>query len=531
VKDFTIRSLADTFSDIFSAASRDPVEHLLLISYEFDDQQVLNLALQKPLSDQFDPRLLNFAQIAEIVPIVVYDARKTREHNRLPHFMELLPIRKPVWTCHHSKACLIVTRQRIHLVLGSMNLTASGLFSNREVFEVFSWAAKETDNLAVLRQFVDEVAAGYVDLESAALQGMVATVERRLVEWQEGNASGDARLVHQGYTGKTGLEALVSCWTERFGDEMPDRCIAVSPFFDAGISEPPFAEKLHAAFGSLRRLEVITDESVLPRLSRRHFANLPEARLYTIASEIGQPERDRISANNAGTDVNQLALTRKLHAKVLVLARGSNVLVYLGSANFTLKAWLGENHELGVARSNSNSADQILEAMLAALGARRLDEYPNLPPQPMPGVPDEDDEEFQDLADYPEFVRSIVLVESELEGKMHFAFECAPGTQASLQQYSIDWGGLPIQVSGDGSQDLQQAELISRLLGGRNLRFVCRTSRAVFFLPFRHAPELFAKRDRFVFPTGEDWMMHYLGVDAGEPRLPEEFLPGDAPAA
>ncbi|UFS72651.1 hypothetical protein LPW11_10745 [Geomonas sp. RF6] len=44
-----------------------------------------------------------------------------------------------------------------------------------------------------------------------------------------------------------------------------------------------------------------------------------------------------------------MVITRNLHAKLLLLRRGKQAVAYLGSANFSGKAWLGDNRELGVA--------------------------------------------------------------------------------------------------------------------------------------------------------------------------------------
>lgn len=101
---------------------------IVVLSYEFDDEQVLNLSALQPLGKQFEPRMTHLARIAQTVPVMIYDARKTRADLRLPHFMELLPVRMPAYTCHHPKAYLVVTRSCVHLALGSMNLTRSGLF-------------------------------------------------------------------------------------------------------------------------------------------------------------------------------------------------------------------------------------------------------------------------------------------------------------------------------------------------------------------------------------------------------------------
>ena len=110
----------------------DPVVKLLVMTYEFDDQQLLNMLVQRPLSDRLDPTPAHAAQVADLAPVVIYDARKTRPESALPHFLDLLPVRVGAWRCHHPKAYLVVTRNCVYLLIGSMNLTASGLFANRE---------------------------------------------------------------------------------------------------------------------------------------------------------------------------------------------------------------------------------------------------------------------------------------------------------------------------------------------------------------------------------------------------------------
>jgi HKD family nuclease len=522
-------SLADVFSDIFSSIEKDPLEHIAILSYEFDDQQVLNLALQKPLAEHFDPRILHFAQIAETVPIVIYDARKTREHNRLPHFMELLAVKKPVWSCHHSKAYLVVTKIRVHLILGSMNLTASGLFTNREVFESYSWAAGDTQDLQLLAQFVSALEKGYSSFASGPLESALATVRRRLDVWHGLPMEGPSTLVHQGYDEQSGLEALSFAWTRQFGKIMPDRCIAVSPFYDRGTTEAVFARSLSGVFPSLQHLDVVTDETVLAVLSRRHFDAIPRARVFAISKEMQLPERARISAANGGVDVSALVLTRKLHAKVLALSRGENSLVYIGSANFTQKAWTGSNHEMGIARPYKQSAEQLLPEILTSLGASAIDRFDGLPDTPPDFGEDPSEDEYQELSAYPEFVLGIELIESEVPEMMRFRIAVSDDSHRKLVDYQITWGRHEIRFSEGISQELPQQLLLSCLLGGRNLCFAWQQDLLItFFLPFRHAPGLFAKRDRFVFPTAEDWMLHYLGVESTSWRQPDEYLPGDA---
>ncbi|MDF6739467.1 hypothetical protein NLQ81_25255, partial [Escherichia coli] len=120
-----VESLREYFTGVFESCNgRDnALQHVVVLSYEFDDQQVLNLALRRSLSAAPEARTSDIADMLRIVPVMIYDARKTREHNQLPHFMELLPVRTRPWTCHHAKAYLVVTQRQVHLALGSMNLT------------------------------------------------------------------------------------------------------------------------------------------------------------------------------------------------------------------------------------------------------------------------------------------------------------------------------------------------------------------------------------------------------------------------
>lgn len=525
-----IQSLRDHFAAIFDGADKDPLEHIVILSYEFDDQQVLNLVTQRPLNEQFEPRVLHLAQIAETVPVVIYDARKTREHNRLPHFMELLSVRKPMWTCHHSKAYLIVTRKRIHLALGSMNLTASGLFSNREVFDIFTWADDETGDRQVLEEFIRVLRIGYISFASEPLEKALGVVERRLEKWQDKPRGNSVSLIHQGYDeSKTGFELFVHQWKHHFGDFEPERAIVVSPFFDRIVSNEVFVDQLSQTFSSLRQLDIVTDEAVVGKsLSQRHFGNIKVKHLFLIPEEIQPLERKRIASANENIDISEHAIKRNLHAKILVLSRGDTSLIYLGSANFTRKAWCGGNHEMGVVRISQGNVNELLRTILRGLSADQVDHFVKLPVS----LPSEealpDDEDFMDMQGYPEFVQGIELVESSNPGMLVFVVKAECDRLQDLKDYAISWGSSEIHFSDERSQTLEQEKLFSCLLGGRNLKFSSRSNPNIsYFLPFRHAPELFAQRERFVFPSAEDWMFHYLGTDSQPWRDPDEYLPGD----
>ena len=98
------RSLRDVFETIADEARNNPVRHIVALTYEFDDQQLINLLVGRPLDELYEPCGFDLKRIAELTPVVVYDARKTREGQATPHFLELLPVQLPAYTCHHPKA-------------------------------------------------------------------------------------------------------------------------------------------------------------------------------------------------------------------------------------------------------------------------------------------------------------------------------------------------------------------------------------------------------------------------------------------
>ena len=368
-----VESLREYFTGVFESCNgRDnALQHVVVLSYEFDDQQVLNLALRRSLSAAPEARTSDIADMLRIVPVMIYDARKTREHNQLPHFMELLPVRTRPWTCHHAKAYLVVTQRQVHLALGSMNLTRTGLFANREVFETFAWGDSGNGgraDLGILREFVEVLARGYASFDSRPLAMAIESIQQRLDRWGASENQEGAVLIHQGYDGATGLDTLARAWRSAFGDASPERAIAVSPFFDRSAQGAVFAQDLKQTFPSVNALDVVTDAPVAKHLCRDHFRALPRIRLFLIPETLTECERERIAQANQPADLAVLAITRKLHAKILVLARGNEALVYLGSANFTRNAWCGANHEMGVARVHRGSIDKLFGAICKKSG-------------------------------------------------------------------------------------------------------------------------------------------------------------------
>lgn len=526
--------LQQIFAEVANEAAADPIEHLLVMTYEFDDQQLANLLSGKLLADNTELRRNQLKFIADMQPVVIYDTRKTREFNQLPHFLDLLPVKAKAYSCHHAKAYLLVTRDTVRLVLGSFNLTRTGLFENREVYAEFCWSARQSADLGLLAEFGKLVRHGYT-LAQASRHAIADKLDARVSAWTSSEKTAESAtsrvLLYSGYDlpdstrGAGGLETLAELW-RAMSPVAPRKVFAVSPFFDGG-GDKLFFDHLAQTLGEPEALQLVTDELNIIKLSKRHFGALDSGRARTlnlIPSELGQAERQRIAKANEITNVEDLQISRSLHAKILVLCSGKQHLIYLGSANFTRKAWLGDNTELGVVTRGDGSADKLIALIVASLGASSDNAYPRLKDFPDGGEQDED-EINATQAHYPEFLDKVVL-EADLSADtlvFHFGTEYS----ARLQDYEITWGAKRLLIEGDRSRPLALRETGIQLQGGRNLRFVFRAApEHAYLIPFTHDAELTRQQDLLLFSSTEDWMQYCLYPESISAGSEDECLPG-----
>jgi len=262
-------------------------------------------------------------------------------------------------------------------------------------------------------------------------------------------------------------------------------------------------------------------------LSKKHFGTRAlKKTLYMIPSEVSAEERKRIQEFNNNISTKDLVIERKLHAKILVLMAKDKSLVYMGSANFTNKAWNGDNHELGLVWWEKGDPKKIQERILNCLQASKEDTYEKLQEQPPPDLNLEDDEDYQEDSAYPDFIRSVVLNLLPSNEKVQFEFH---GEKLEkLSEYSVLWSKLPLIISGNCSQELTISEFYSRLMGGKNLVFKPKTSpEKLFYIPFHHNPKLFQQRDLYLFQNSEDWLRFYLGNNRETANPQGEYIPGE----
>jgi hypothetical protein len=532
-------TFSEVISDILEKKSQDPVLHLLVLTYEFDEQQLVNLVCSKNLEDDFELRQAQLHLLSDLRPVVIYDARKTKEFSKLPQFLELHPYKTPGFSCHHSKAYLIITHETVQLVLGSFNLTFTGLFRNREVFEHFKWSASESSSIQLLTEWIDFLKENYAsrlqESSLSALQSIMDELQKRSDAWKSPPDNTPVHLLYSGYALSKGAAELLTRWNEWFPGQEPDSLLAVSPFFDETPESGCLARDLLGLFPSIKSFKLITDEAVVQNLSKPHFGAIKECELFTIPRNLSSGEFSRIekAARLEGHSIKDQVIVRDLHAKVLLLQSGSNALVYMGSANFSRKAWQGSNQELGVVWKEDDP-EQIRQSLFSCLGVLKENKYDSLPAQSPEKPKTEDSEDYLGDSDFPGFIEQIALEPNDGESQVRFLFSRgnrdSDEIEQKLQDYCVSWAGIRLEITGDYSSWIDRNNFEDRLFRGRNLSFQLKSKpEKIFWFPFQYTGTLVAARATYLHPSSWDWMAFYLNPDRSGPAEPGEFIPGETP--
>jgi len=519
-------NFSDIFSGVVALAEDDPVEHLIVLTFEFDEQQLLNLVQLRALEEPKDLARSGLKLLSAIRPVVFYDARKTKPFGRLPQFLELHPCKTAGFSCHHSKAYCIVTRKTIRLVVGSFNLTYSGLFRNREVLQSWSWDTPASPDSHLLREWITFLEQHYLTEAQAssrsALAAALETLNERTRDWRP-EPEANSHFLASGYDGQSGLDLLVEAWEKWYPTQAPASIVAVSPFFDLNPSDDCLATQLGSRFPTLSRLELVTDASTAQNLSRAHYGKhfAPDkSALRLIPEMISSEERERIE-RQAGASAKDLVLDRTLHAKVLILATpdGAGV-AYFGSANFSRKAWLGDNREFGLI-SRIDDAPALRAAVLRSLSAAPENRFDDLPELPAETPPRPDPEEIVEDALFPGFIEFIVLAHAHGSEYVRFTLH---GTDIHrIADYDVHWADQRLTFADGVSQDIPVEQFRNTLLGGRTLEFRHRkSSNRSFWFPFQYDGDIIADRQALMHASSWDWLAAYLdptaGDDSGDPE-------------
>ena len=332
------QNFSDIVSEVLVHQNDDPLLNILVLTYEFDDAQLLNLTCRRELDEQFEPRQSHLKLLSDIRPLVIFDARKTKQFSGIPQFLELHPYKTKSFACHHSKAYLIITRKKIRLALGSFNLTHTGLFCNREVMQSFCWSADEHERDAgqILSEWTVFLRDHYLPMvansSKSALTSIIDILSDRVKVLDLVMATSN-HILHSGYDSNSGLDSLRSSWQKWFPDIQPDSLFVISPFFDETPQNGSVADRFSDYFPSLSGMSLVTDQKLLPFLSKAHFGtgnNIVKRSMHVIPTGISTDESSRIE-KRAGISVKDRVIIRKLHAKLLLLRTGDKAIAYIGS--------------------------------------------------------------------------------------------------------------------------------------------------------------------------------------------------------
>lgn len=510
-------NFSDLFSEVLALLDDDPIEHFIVLTYEFDEQQLLNLVVVRALEEEKEIGKSGLKLLSSIRPVVFFDARKTKPFGHLPQFLELHPCKTAGFSCHHSKAYCIVTRKTIRLAVGSFNLTFSGLFRNREVIESWCWRSADSPDIHLLFEWIDFLKQQYLteaqESSASALSAALVTIEKRTSGWQKPVESA-SHFLASGYGNEKGINALVAQWDTWFPDQGPDHLFVVSPFFDEAPQGNSIAAKLVERFPLLSDIEIVTDESAFNNLSQIHFGPATKRKrtaLRLIPESLSENEKKRIEGQAAGK-TKDVVISRPLHAKILILsAPGGIGLAYLGSANFSVKAWLGANREFGLVWQIED-ATTLRNGVLSALSVFPEDRFNELPLLPPEKPPKPDEESVDDDSLFPDFIDYIVL--ESFEGDERLVFLIKGSDTSRLADYDVHWADLKLIFVDGRSQIIRLDEFRNVLLGGRTIEFKPRSVTAKsFWFPFQYSGELVAEREALMHSSSWDWFNFYLNPD------------------
>lgn len=352
-----------SFQNIFDEIVSDPNDKScklatsIVLTYECDPMYLYQFVGYKHVIGEKNP-VLNPLEKLKGKCIVAMDGKRLQKQFSYPLNVDLISIKNSGFGCHHSKAyCFIVEDnnykiKRIILVLGSFNLTHSGLFENRETLAVFKLSCEDNkflpvfkDFSAILREYDVEKDNGFCDVAD--------TIDRFIdsLKINEDLAS-CPRLLSSGYKRVTsGLDQLFNIVDQK--GLIPKTLIVVSPFFDR--REPYLIDQFKKKYrNTLSEFVVVSDndgyQQIINKKTKFNQSALASFNIcYQIDKNISDSERRFLSKHDPR--LKDISASRSLHAKLIfLLDKNGQGIVYMGSANFTRKAWgigTNNNKEIG----------------------------------------------------------------------------------------------------------------------------------------------------------------------------------------
>ena len=497
----------------------------VLLTYEFDPLLAHSLAHHGVLDGVGEDAAM-FRWSGCFPGVLFYDPSRTQAGKPLPGNFEVRFWRRSGMRCHHPKAyAFLFSDGSAELILGSFNFTTAGLTTNREVLLRFHLCEKKRLHRPIFAEWRDLLVRHYLPRapQSLQLKSYLNGLDRllsRTASAEAGSQASDAvlHLIASGMDpSQTGFDALRRTAQEA-GLSRVREVIAVSPFFDAGGARTFFSQLLEA-FPELEAAHVFSDipDDSWPAGAFPNAGRI-DLRRYQISQTIEAAELGNL-ADRLGEDLDRKpAVLRRLHAKILILRDQSGAaLLYAGSANFTAKAWLGGNVELGAVMkipkwSWKNPADWVSGFFgLNSAGVRLVSA-----PMSTAGAAPLDPEDAEGLA-FPTELESVELLcadEANLTRAGRFVFRAAPEVgHAPHLEGEFRWGDLELRLEWSSSdrawfsQVIEGERLQAKLLAPRIIEL--RLNDASVRIPFNVSASLGAAAE-IAFSTTPEASLGFL---------------------
>lgn len=241
----------------------------------------------------------------------------------------------------HAKVTILVWERRIRLLVGSANLTKAGYRQNFENVASFDFTPEGETPLLMLRDalefLLDRVGVGTTDVRSAAekvrllidtIRRQIGTDRRRKGCWAEGESKPGSVSVHF-VPLVPGGQSLFVRLGELWRGTGAEQATVVSPFWDEGEQAKDVADALVNVMGrnGTRTLVFHSSGDELPD-GTVNIA-LPEAYRKSWADRRAHEFRITPSVDENGDG-------RQLHSKLVRLEKGDEVMLVVGSSNFTM---------------------------------------------------------------------------------------------------------------------------------------------------------------------------------------------------
>lgn len=525
-------SLSAVLEEIGNKGAMGAVVAGVVLTYEFDPDFVRTLAYQGLLAYDANAECDEPLRWAGAFPVALFfDPKRARSLGRTPGNFEIHFAAREGWGAHHPKAYALALRDGgFELVLGSFNLTSSGVYENRELLLRFSLPGEKDGepDVEALRMHLawrDFLKSTYrATTHSPALDDYLKRLDARLDAFESELALNDnvssLRFVSSGYpVFPNGFETLREYAADL--DLKPTRLLVISPFFDDpkrhgnGALERFFDRE--DGFPTLERVSLFSSQkcwnpSYFKKVER--LASNPEqVRCFQIPKDISHSEAEALDKHfgqGEGGIRNALKkrqLTRELHAKAVVLVDENGLgLLYAGSANFSAKAWFGDNAEMGVAGKiflGALGEDWDKNLVKALLGVCP-EKVPLQDDAPLP-EPDPDDEDGAIQA-LPKWLESVTLakvdvLDANASGMSQKSGDCGEAPPFARFLYRVhreSWGDAreaigrfkagEIDVTPNKSVGVQDANgtpeaLASDPLTLHQVELVLRSTRSLAWLP------------------------------------------------